>query len=79
MKEFPAVDTLEAFNTAAKQFFDGKAFLDLDERQREQYVGLIVEGSKITDAEQRSALQDFYRGARTRILTVYYSNFPLHE
>lgn len=77
MKEFPAVDMLETFNAAAKPLFDGKAFLDLDEGQREQYVGMLAEGSKITDADQRKRLQDFYRESRTRILAVYYKNFPL--
>src|SRR5262249_53678640 len=32
-----------------------------------------------TDEEQRRHLQAFYRGARTRILSVYYKNFPEHE
>ena len=77
MKEFPGVDMLETFNAAAKPLFDGKAFLDLDEGQREQYVGMLAEGSKITDADQRKRLQDFYRESRTRILSVYYKNFPL--
>src|ERR1700719_550669 len=71
MENLPVTDSLDAFNTAAKQFFDGKSFLDLDEKQREQYLALIVEGSKISDAEQRARLQAFYRGARVRILKVY--------
>src|SRR5712691_13256731 len=45
MQKLAAADALEAFNSAAKQFFDGKAFLDLDEKQREQYLALIAEGS----------------------------------
>lgn len=72
-------DALEAFNSAAKQFFEGKAFLDLDDKQREQYLGLIADGSKIADAEQRTRLQALYRGVRARILSVYYSNYPEHE
>jgi choline dehydrogenase-like flavoprotein len=79
MKEFPATDMLDAFNTAAKQFLDGKTFLELDEKQREQYLALIADGKGISDAEQRAHLQAFYRGARTRILKVYYSNFPANE
>ena len=69
----------EEFNNAARQFFDGKSFLELDEKQREQYLELIVEGSKIADAKLRAQLQSFYRAARTRILTVYYQNFPENE
>src|SRR5450432_3370864 len=67
LEKLPVSDSLDIFNTAAKQFFDGKAFLELDEKQREQYLALIVEGSKITDADQRAHLQTFYRGARSRI------------
>ena len=79
MQKLEVADSLDAFNTGAKQFFDGKIFLDLDDQQREQYLGLIVDGKRIADAEQRAHLQAFYRGARTRILRVYYSNFPANE
>src|ERR1700674_1953252 len=75
MEKLP-VDALDVFNGAAKQFFAGKSFLDLDEKQREEYVALIADGSKIADAGQKARLQAFYRGARTRILSVYYGNFP---
>jgi choline dehydrogenase-like flavoprotein len=78
MKEFP-VDGIEAFNTGSQPFFSGKAFLDLDEKQREQYLGMIVDGKGIADADQRARLQTFYRAARSRILKVYYSNYPAHE
>jgi choline dehydrogenase-like flavoprotein len=79
MQKLPVTDALDGFNTAAKQFFDGKSFLDLDEKQREQYLALIVEGNKVTDADQRARLQTFYRAARSRILKVYYSNYPANE
>ncbi len=79
MQELPVANTLDAFNTAAKQFFDGKSFLDLDEKQREEYLGLIADGSKITDENQRKSLQACYRGARFRILTTYYKNYPEHQ
>ena len=79
MQKLEVADALEAFNNASKPFFDGKAFLDLDEKQREQYVGIVADGNKITDAEQKKKLQTFYRAARSRILRVYYSNYPAHE
>lgn len=79
MKDFSATDALDVFNTAARQFLDGKTFLELDEKQREQYLALIVDGKAITDAEQRTRLQTFYRGARARILRVYYGNYPANE
>ena len=76
MKELPGADTLEAFNAAAKRFFDGKAFLELDDKQREDYLRLVVDGSKITDEAERKSLQACYRGARARILKTYYQNYP---
>ena len=78
MQKLPA-DGSEPFNSAAKQFFDGKSFLDLDEKQREQYLELIVDAKRITDEKLRLSLQIFYRAARARILSVYYKNFPEHE
>jgi len=72
-------DLLEKFNETAKQFFGGKGFLELDEKQKEQYLGNILDAQKITDAQTRTQLLAFYRAARTRILTVYYQNYPEHE
>jgi choline dehydrogenase-like flavoprotein len=69
----------EIFNGAAKQFFDGKAFLELDGQRREEYLELIIDGNKITDAQQRVQLQTFYRATRARILQVYYKNYPENE
>ena len=70
---------VNAFNAAAQSFFGGKSFVDLDEQQREQYLALIADGSKIADAGQRKSLQAFYQSARRRILTAYYSNYPEHK
>ena len=67
---------LAEFNEGARQFFNGKTFLDLDENQQGQYLELVAQGSKITDEKQRVQLQTFYRAARVRILTVYYQNYP---
>ncbi len=74
-----AEEAFESFNNAAKQFFDSKTFLDLREQEKEEYLALVADGTKITDAEQKVRLQAFYRATRSRILTVYYKNFPLHE
>jgi choline dehydrogenase-like flavoprotein len=78
MKNLPG-GAFEAFNNAAQQFFNGKSFLELDDKQGEQYLELIIDGKKITDAQQRTSLQVFYRAARARILSVYYKNFPENE
>lgn len=78
LQEFPTAE-IEGFNSAAQQLFGGKSFLDLDEKQREQYLSQIADGKTISDAELRTKLQAFYRAARTRILKVYYGNYPAHE
>ena len=72
-------DMVQEFNNAAKQLFQGKAFLELDGKQREQYLQTIIAGSKFADEKQRSQLQAFYRASRTRILTIYYQNYPENE
>ncbi len=78
LQEFPTAE-IDGFNSGSQQFFDGKAFLDLDDKQREQYLTLIADGKGISDAELRAKLQGFYRASRNRILKVYYSNYPLNE
>ncbi len=70
---------LEGFNETAKQFFGGKSFLELDEKQKEQYLELVLDEHKIADPKVRSQLLAFYRAARRRILTVYFQNYPEHE
>ena len=76
--EGPA-EILQDFNNLAKQFFQGKTFLQLNWDQRAQYLEKIIAGSEITDVKRRGQLQGFYRLARIRILTVYYQNYPEHE
>src|SRR5207253_5281440 len=46
-------ESLAALNNGANAFFGGKAFVDLDEKQREEYLGIVVDGKKITDDAQR--------------------------
>lgn len=58
---FP-VEGIPAFNSAAQQFFDGKTFLNLDAKQQEEYLKLIIDGSKISDAGSRRACRCFIAG-----------------
>jgi choline dehydrogenase-like flavoprotein len=78
MQKLPAA-LLDTFNAGAQPYFDGRSFLDLNDDQRGQYVALVADGSKLTDPKQKALLQSFYRAARTRIMTVYYGNFPLED
>lgn len=70
---------LAALNDTAKQFYGGKTFVELDEAQRAQYLALIVNGQKISDAKDRARLQATFQGARRRILDAYYSNYPQNK
>jgi hypothetical protein len=67
---------LEAFNKASAGFFSGRDFLHLTESQRADYLRLIIDGSKVGDKAQLKTLQRVYRQTRTRVLTVYYRNYP---
>jgi hypothetical protein len=66
----------DAFNKASTAFFDGRAFLQLTESQRADYLRLIVDGSKFSDKTQLKNLQRIYRQVRARVFTVFYQNFP---
>ena len=80
LEDFRVTDAaVDVFNAGAQPLFDGKAFLDLEGKQREEYLNLIIDGRKIADAEQRKSLQGFYQIARRRILLAYYSNYPEHK
>ena len=80
LKNLRVADSMvEEFNNASKPFFQGKTFLELDWKQRAQYLETIIDGSKISDAKLRTQLQALYRASRARILTVYYQNYPEHE
>ena len=74
-----SAESLEAFNSSAKEFFGGRSFVDLDEKEREQHLGIIADGTKIADTQRRARLQAVYRNARRRLLRVYYSNYPEHQ
>jgi len=43
--ELGNTETAAAFNDAAKQFFAGKSFLELDDPQKEQYLELILDAA----------------------------------
>lgn len=72
-------EDLATFNNAAGDFFSGKTFLELSEAQREEYLNLIIDGSRISDETARGKLQSVYRLTRVRVLVVYYQNYPEHR
>src|SRR5262249_34522343 len=49
LKNFP-VDGVEDFNNAARQFFNGKTFLELAEPQRVEYLKKVAAGGALVDA-----------------------------
>lgn len=72
-------DDLALFNNGASSFFSGKAFLELGESERAEYLNLIIDGSRIADQQLRGKLQSVYRLTRIRVLVVYYQNYPEHR
>ena len=70
---------IEEFNNTARQYFDGKNFLELDDQQKEQYLELILTPGKIADIKVRAELVAFYRTIKFRIMETYYKNYPEHE
>ncbi|MBI4483514.1 MAG: hypothetical protein HY652_11575 [Acidobacteria bacterium] len=69
---------LREFNEASRPYFGDKPFLQLSETEREQYLNLIIDGSQVKDPKLLRTLQKVYRLTRTRVFTVYYSNYPEH-
>ena len=67
---------LEMFNQGSAGFFGGRRFLQLTESQRADYLRLIIDGSKFRDKAQLKTLQRVYRQIRSRVLTVFYQNYP---
>ena len=74
-----ADDDLSTFNSSAGSFFSGKSFVDLSESERADYLNLIIDGSRISDASVKGTLQSVYRLTRIRVLVVYYQNYPEHR
>lgn len=66
----------DAFNRGSGAFFADRSFLRLTESQRTDYVRLVIEGTRFTDKTQLRTLQRVYRHTRTRVLTVFYQNYP---
>ena len=69
---------LRDFNEGSRPLLGGKPFVQLSEAEREQYLNRILEGSQINDAKLLGTLRKVYRLTRTRVFTVYYSNYPEH-
>jgi hypothetical protein len=65
-----------AFNNGSAAFFDGRAFLQLTESQRADYLRIVLEGGKFADKAQLKTLQKVYRQVRTRVFTLFYQNYP---
>ena len=70
---------LQTFNASSGSLFGGKAFLELGEEQRAEYLNAIIDGQKIADKKVLATLQKVYRLYRVRVLTVFYQNFPEHK
>ena len=70
-----AEEELIAFNNGSAELFGGRAFVDLGENERADYLHLILE-KKIEDKKLLATCEKIYNITRVRVLTVYYQNFP---
>jgi hypothetical protein len=69
-------EMLEGFNRGSRELLEGKNFVDLSEKEREQYLKAVISGRGFQGAGTALKLQAVYGALRLRILTVYYQNFP---
>jgi hypothetical protein len=63
------------FNDAAKPFFAGRTFVELNDAERAEFLRKVIAGKEITDP----AVRRVYRFTRNTVLKVFYSNFPEHK
>lgn len=81
MKGLAAVsdDTLSLFNREAARLYGGKAFADLGEKERADYLNSIADGdTSLAEKPTLDKLQSVYRLVRTRVFIVFYQNYPQH-
>jgi len=78
MKGLAAIkdDDLDAFNKECGAFFEGRAFLQLTETQRAEYLRQIIDGGRFSDKTKLRVLQRVYRQTRTRVFDLFYRNYP---
>ena len=63
------------FNDAAKPFFAGRTFVELNDAERAEFLRKVIAGKEIADP----AVRRVYRFTRNTVLKVFYSNFPEHK
>ncbi|MBI4482334.1 MAG: gluconate 2-dehydrogenase subunit 3 family protein [Acidobacteria bacterium] len=70
-------EMLQGFNAAAEAVFPGRTFVALAGGERARYLKAVIEGAVFkSNPQQAQQLQQVYTMVRTRVFTVYYSNFP---
>ena len=65
-------EVFERFNEAAKPFFQGRPFVELNDQERGDFLKKVIAGKEITDASVRRV----YKFARITVFKIFYSNFP---
>jgi hypothetical protein len=68
-------DVFFRFNDATKPLFAGKAFVELNDDQRADFLTKIIAAKEVSDP----AVRRLYKFARIAVLRVFYSNFPEHK
>jgi hypothetical protein len=70
---------MEMFQHASEQLF-GTTFLELSDKERETYLrGILQSDPKVADADTLQKLQSMLRLIRSRVMILFYQNFPEHR
>ena len=67
------------FNQAARQFFEGRSFVELGEEERARFLRKVIDGDEFTDKTLHGRVRRVYRLVRIAVFRVFYSNFPDHK
>ncbi len=67
------------FDQAAREFFQDRTFVELDEDESAQFLRKVIDGSGFTDKTLHGKVRRLYRLVRIAVFRVFYSNFPDHE
>jgi hypothetical protein len=63
------------FNEAARPFYGGRTFVEVNEAERAEFLRKVIAGREIADP----AVRRVYKFARITVFKVFYSNFPEHK
>ena len=67
------------FNQAAREFFQDRTFVELEEDERARFLRKVIDGEDFADKRLHGRVRRLYRLVRIAAFRVFYSNFPDHK